>query len=117
MSVEQTHRARTLRSHPTEAEQRLWYFLRRRQLDGVKFRRQFPIGVFIVDFLCLEKRLIVEVDGGQHVERMRYDQRRDAWLEAQGFRVLRFWNDEVLKQTTSVVEVIRARLEDPSPPP
>jgi very-short-patch-repair endonuclease len=109
-----TERARTLRKHPTDAEQRLWQKLKRRQLAGAKFRRQQLIGAFIVDFVCFEPRVIVEVDGGQHAEQVPYDERRTRWLEAQGYRVLRFWNNDVLAQTDAVaqaiVEVVRARL-------
>ena len=89
-------RARTLRSHLTDAEQVLWRHLRMRQLGGCKFRRQRPIGPYIVDFVCLEKKLIVELDGGQHTEQHRYDTLRDRWLNFQGYEVLRFWNDDVL---------------------
>ncbi len=88
--------ARRLRKHPTDAERLLWRHLRLRQLGGYKFRRQQPLGPYIVDFVCLAKRLIVEVDGGQHAEQAEEDAQRTAWLEAQGFRVLRFWNTEVL---------------------
>src|SRR5687767_1293675 len=84
--------ARTLRKNLTDAEQRMWNYLRLRQLDGVKFRRQQPLGAFIVDFVCFERKLIVEVDGGQHSERCVYDENRRRWLEGQGYRVLRFWN-------------------------
>ena len=99
-------RARTLRKHLTEAEQRLWQELKRRQLAGMKFRRQQLIGPFIVDFVCFERRVIVEVDGGQHAEQSQYDADRTRWLEAQGYRVLRFWNNEVLAQTDAVAQAI-----------
>ncbi|OGA38790.1 MAG: hypothetical protein A3G24_16840 [Betaproteobacteria bacterium RIFCSPLOWO2_12_FULL_62_13] len=99
-------RARTLRKHLTEAEQRLWQELKRRQLAGMKFRRQQLIGPFIVDFVCFERRVIVEVDGGQYAEQSQYDADRTRWLEAQGYRVLRFWNNEVLAQTDAVAQAI-----------
>ena len=99
-------RARTLRSHLTDAEQVLWRHLRMRQLNGCKFRRQRPIGPYIVDFVCLEKKLIVELDGGQHTEQHRYDKSRDHWLNFQGYEVLRFWNDEVLTKIDDVKEAI-----------
>jgi len=102
-----TERARVLRKNPTEAERTLWKHLRLRQLEGQKFRRQQPLGLYIVDFICIEKRLIVELDGGQHSEQVASDAERTAWLEAQGFRVLRFWNHEVLKDAEAVVDVIR----------
>jgi len=89
----------------TEAERRLWRGLRMRQMAGFKFRRQVPLGPYIVDFVCLEARLVIEVDGGQHAG-SEHDRVRDAWLEAQGFRMLRFWNSEVLGQTHDVLERI-----------
>jgi very-short-patch-repair endonuclease len=91
--------ARELRNNPTDAERRLWSHLRLRQINDHRFRRQQPLGQYIVDFVCLEKRVVVEVDGGQqHNEQRPYDNRRDAWLKAQGFLVLRFWDHEVLMQ-------------------
>ena len=104
--------ARKLRKHPTDAERLLWRHLRLRQLGGYKFRRQQPLGPYIIDFVCLEQRLCVEVDGGQHAEQAEGDAQRTAWLEAEGFRVLRFWNTEVLQETVAVKEVIRAALDD-----
>jgi len=76
------------------------------QLDGLKFRRQQPIGIYIVDFVCLEKRVVVEIDGGQHAEQSDYDTQRDEWLREQGFTVLRFWNHEVLNVIDDVTEKI-----------
>jgi very-short-patch-repair endonuclease len=104
-------RSRELRKNMTEAERRLWRHLRLRQISGYKFRRQQPIGIYIVDFVCLEKRLIVEVDGGHHSEQVDYDLKRCAWLEKQGYRVLRFWNKQVLKETEAVIMVIMEALE------
>jgi very-short-patch-repair endonuclease len=101
-----TQRSRRLRCDMTDAERRLWYGLRKRQLQGRKFRRQHPIGEYIVDFVCLDARLIVEVDGGQHGERVEYDSARTRWLEGQGYRVLRFWNDEVLQGLSPVLDLI-----------
>src|SRR3989304_10565616 len=101
-------KARELRKNPTEVERKLWKYLRLRQLGGYKFRRQQPVGSYIVDFVCLEKRLIVEVDGGQHAEQAESDAQRSRWLEAEGFRGLRFWNTEVLRDTRAVKETIRA---------
>lgn len=80
-------------------------------MSGVKFRRQQPIGQFIVDFVCLERKIIIEVDGGQHAEQQS-DSQRTRWLEDQGFRVLRFWNNEVLSNIDGVVQVISAAFED-----
>ncbi len=105
-----TERVRALRKNPTEAERTLWRHLRLRQLDGHKFRRQQPLGSYIVDFVCLEKRLIVELDGGQHAQQAASDVERTAWLEAQGFRVIRFWNHEVLNEIEVVKEAIREAL-------
>ena len=101
-------RARELRNNPTDAERLLWSHLRFWQLDGYKFRRQQPLGSYIVDFVCLEKRLAVEVDGGQHSQAV--DAERDNWLRDQGFVLLRFWNNEVLKNIDGVREVILRNL-------
>ncbi len=97
--------ARALRQSPTTAEQLLWRHLRNRQLAGAKFRRQHPLGPYILDFVCLEHGLVVEVDGGQHAQapQQLHDQQRTAWLQQQGFRVLRFWNHDVLQQTHEVL--------------
>jgi very-short-patch-repair endonuclease len=103
-------RARKLRTEATDAERALWARLRRRQILGYKFRRQQPLGQYIVDFVCLEKRLIVEVDGSQHNEQQSYDAARTGWLESQGYRVLRFWNNEVLSEMASVIEAITQQL-------
>ena len=86
-------RVRELRKNPTEAERSLWKELRFRQIGGYKFRRQQPLGDYIVDFVCFEKRLVVEVDGKQHSEQIEHDFKRDEWLKAQGFFILRFWNN------------------------
>ncbi len=108
--------AKTLRSHQTKAEQRLWVRLRAHRFLGLKFKRQKPMGRYIVDFVCLEHRLIIELDGGQHTEQAAYDQHRDAWLRSQGYTVLRFWNNDVMQQLESVLEQIRSTLSpDPSP--
>ena len=96
----------------TEAERLLWTRLRRRQIHGVKFRRQAPIGEYIVDFAAFEPKLVIELDGGQHMEQKEYDQRRTAWLVSQGFHVLRFWNHEVFEDLECVLEVIAQALED-----
>ena len=90
----------------TLAEQKLWYHLRSKRLNGIKFRRQLTIGGYIVDFVSMEYRLIIELDGGQHSEQIEYDERRTAFLNAQGYRVLRFWNNEALQQTEAVLEKI-----------
>ena len=105
--------ARQLRTNLTEAEQRLWSRLRRRQLGGCYFRRQAPIGDYIVDFACFERNLVVEVDGGQHTERVAQDTKRSEWLDSQGYRVLRFWNNDVLQNVDGVVDTILAALREP----
>ena len=110
-------RARSLRATPTDAEALLWFHLRDRRLSDHKFRRQRPIGPYFADFACLEAKLIVEVDGGQHVEAAAYDAERSRFMEAQGYRVLRFWNNEVLTQTDSVLERVWEALESGSPHP
>ena len=84
----------------------MWSALRNRQMSGKRFRRQMPIGPYIVDFVCLENKLIIEVDGGQHTQNADYDAERTAWLEAEGFRVIRFWNNQVLEEKEAVREAI-----------
>ena len=103
-------RARELRKNLTDAENLLWQQLRCRQIAGYKFRRQASIGRYIVDFVCFEKRLIVEVDGSQHAEHVEYDNERSGWLESQGFTIVRFWNNEVIEDTETVLETILRRL-------
>ena len=102
-------RARRLRNNATDAERRLWQHLRLRQLEGHRFRRQVPISGYIVDFACPEAKLIIELDGGQHLEHAAYDERRTQSLRGLGYRVLRYWNDEVLLRTDDVLEdILRA---------
>ena len=98
--------ARELRRNATNAERLLWSRLRRRQLSGLKFRRQRPIGRYVCDFVCLEAAVVIELDGSQHVVQMPYDANRDAFLRSKGFRVLRFWDNDVLLRTESVLETI-----------
>ena len=95
----------------TEAEDKLWHELRDRRLDRIKFRRQMPIGKYIADFVCIDARLVVEIDGSQHADSA-YDEQRKAELKARGFRVLRFWNDDVLREMNSVCETIIAYVRD-----
>ena len=108
-----TTRARELRRNATDAESRLWFRLRDRQLFGLKFRRQHRIGPYIADFYCDECELVVELDGGQHADMAAADARRTAYLEGKGLQVLRFWNNDVLANTegvlTRIVEVAMAR--------
>ncbi|MEK6594600.1 MAG: endonuclease domain-containing protein [Pseudomonadota bacterium] len=107
--------AKQLRSASTDAERALWRHVRAHRLDGCKFKRQETIGKYIVDFICYEAKLIVELDGGQHFENVS-DRQRDEWLNAQGFNVLRFWNNEVLTNIEGVLERVRENLS-PSPQP
>ncbi len=108
--------ARQLRRRQTDTERKVWQVLRAGRLGGWKFRRQQPIGRYIVDFVCLEKRLVIELDGGQHQDRADEDHERDRWLAANGFKVLRFWNNDVMQNLEGVVERI-ARELSPSPRP
>ena len=102
----------------TKAERKLWNALRSKQMNYHKFRRQHPYGIYVLDFVCLNANLVIEVDGGQHQENIGHDENRTLWLEQQGFRVLRFWNNEVLNNLDSVLDVIWRELSpDTQPPP
>jgi very-short-patch-repair endonuclease len=103
-----------MRANPTPAEARLWTMLRDRRLAAFKFRRQVVIPSYIVDFLCLERRIIIEADGSQHAD-CPYDVKRDAFLRCQGFEVLRFWNNDILGNAQGVLEAIDAALKTPHP--
>ena len=102
--------ARELRNAATDAERALWQHLRGRRLTGFKFRRQYPIAGYIVDFVCVEAKLVIELDGGQHADQQDYDAERTRRLEINGYRVLRFWNDDVLLRTADVLEEILRQL-------
>ena len=107
--------ARKLRANPTDAEIRLWSHLRRKQLDRFRFRRQQPIGPYVVDFFCSDAKLIIEVDGGQHAGSTT-DERRTRWLESHGYRVIRFWNNDVLANTEGVLlRILEALRASPLP--
>lgn len=110
-----THLARKLRRESTEAERLLWGYLRRKSLFGLKFRRQEQIGDYIVDFVCYEKKLIVELDGGHHSqdETKRKDEKRQLWLNSQGFIVIRFWNNEVMRNIEGVLKTIKEKIPSP----
>lgn len=112
-------RVKTLRKNLTDTERWLWQRLRNRGLSGYKFRCQHPIGPFVVDFVCIEKRVVIELDGGQHAESPESDSRRSEYLRRKGYRVLRFWDNEVLREGESVLNAILSFLEEnsPSPPP
>ena len=109
--------ARNLRHQSTDAELALWQVLRARQLAGLKFRRQAPIGAYVVDFLCIEAKLIIEIDGGQHLDQQSYDEVRTRFLVSHGFVVLRFWNDEVLCSLEAVLEHILRTVRPSHPHP
>jgi len=110
-------RARNLRAGRTDAEQVLWHRLRNRRLQGFKFRRQHEIDIFIVDFVCPDEALIVELDGGQHGDQLIYDGIRTQKLREMGYRVLRFWNNDVLTNTEGVLEAVLEALASPGPSP
>jgi len=114
-NLQKTERARRLRRDPTDAEKKLWYRVRARSLGGHKFVRQEPIGPYVVDFVCREQRVIVEVDGGQHATDTR-DVVRDQWLTDHRYRVLRFWNNGVLRNMDGVLETIALTLEGQGDP-
>ena len=99
--------ARSLRKRQTRAEELLWRKLRARQLEDAKFRRQVPIGKYIVDFISFEKKIVIELDGGQHAETAARDAERDAWLRGRGYNVLRFWDNEVFQNIEGILECIR----------
>jgi very-short-patch-repair endonuclease len=109
-------RERQLRAHQTEAETRLWHRLRSKRSLGWKFRRQHRIGPYIVDFICLTHRIVIELDGSQHLEAADYDTARTRYLESAGYRVLRFWNDDVLARMNIVLDAIACASRTPHPP-
>jgi len=102
-----TNKARTLRKNQTDVEQQLWLHLRNRRLLNYKFRRQFPIEPYIVDFVCLDLKLVIELDGGQHADQIAYDEQRSGWLEKRGFKIIRFWNNDITENIDGVLEAIR----------
>lgn len=118
-SYTQQENAKEMRRLATDAEKLLWQYLRGKRLDGCKFRRQVAIGSYIADFLCAEMHLVIEVDGGQHGsdEAIAYDARRTAFFTSEGFRVLRFWNNDVLQNIEGVLTMIRAELLSDRPSP
>ena len=121
--MSQISRARLMRSESTDAERVLWSRLRGRGIMNCKFRRQFPTGRYIVDFVCRKHNLIIELDGGQHADQLDYDEIRTEWLKSQGFDLLRYWDNDVLTQLESVLESIgeelkkRGATRSPSPQP
>jgi very-short-patch-repair endonuclease len=107
--------AKALRREMTEAEKKIWFRLRSRQTEGYRFRRQVPLGRFIADFVCHEAKLIVEIDGGQHEPLSEQEMNRTRFLEGQGYRILRFWNNEVLQNPEAVQAVIARDLRQVTP--
>ena len=109
-------RTRELRKNMTDAEKKLWSLLRNRQFEGLKFRRQHAIGKYIVDFICFEKKIVIEVDGSQHLENKIYDANRTEWLQKQDFKVIRFWNNDVLNEIEVVLDKLYEKIKNsPSP--
>ena len=109
--------ARALRKNQTDAEKVLWARLRNRQIEGRKFRRQQVIGPYIADFLCLEPKVVIEVDGGQHAAKTEQDAQRTCYLQSLGYQVLRFWNHDVLREPDAVLDAIRLAIISPHPNP
>jgi very-short-patch-repair endonuclease len=103
-------KARDLRHNATDAERCLWQHLRGRRLNGLKFRRQYPIAGYVADFACVEAKLVIELDGGQHLEQAECDTNRTRKMQVNGYRVLRFWNDDVLLRTEAVLDEILRHL-------
>ncbi len=110
------YRAKLLRNNMTDTERLLWAKIRNRQIHGYKFRRQCPLGKYIVDFVCHGKKVIIELDGSQHAVQEEYDQQRTAWLESEGYKVIRFWNNDVWQNIEGVLEVICSALIHPPHP-
>ena len=106
------HNGRNLRKNMTPAEQRLWKHLRGKRLGGYRFRRQQPLGQYVLDFVCVDAKLVIEIDGGQHAEQTAYDETRTRYLQNLGFTVIPFWNNEVLQQTDAVLTAILHKLEE-----
>jgi adenine-specific DNA-methyltransferase len=104
--------AKHLRRNSTDAEHKLWQALRSRQLGNMKFRRQVPVGPYIVDFVCPAAKLVIEIDGGQHAEDIDYDRRRSEFLAGKGYHVIRFWNNEVLGNLDGVYQAIELALRE-----
>ncbi len=108
--------AKNLRQSQTDCETKLWYYLRDRRFENLKFRRQYPIKNYIADFICAEKMLVIELDGGGHVDSKK-DVIRDNWFKENGYKVLRFWNNDIIENINGVLEVIRVSVSDPHPNP
>jgi very-short-patch-repair endonuclease len=107
--------AKVLRKSQTDAEKIVWQKLRSKQLNGWKFKRQQPLGRYIVDFVCFDKKLIIEIDGGHHATQRDADRQRELWLQSEGFEVVRFWNNDIFENIDGVLETIMKKLSTPSP--
>ena len=110
---EQIEKSRQLRKNMTPQERKLWCIIRNRQFFGYRFRRQFPLGQYIVDFICREKKIIIEIDGGQHneIKNIQYDNERTEYLISEGYKVLRFWNNDIDKNIGGVYEKLKEAFE------
>jgi very-short-patch-repair endonuclease len=113
---EKTSTAKRLRRTQTNADRILWFRLRDRRLAGLKFKRQFPINRFVVDFFCADAKLVIELDGGQHSQRVAIDEKRTEILESMGYLALRFWNNDVMRNIEGVMEDILSPIRTPDPP-
>ena len=109
--------SRNLRKNMTDVERMLWAKIRGRQLQGFRFRRQHPIGSYIIDFICLELKLIIELDGSQHMGQQQYDMKRSQWLQSNGFKIMRFWNSDILDDLDGVMQAICMHLPPSQPSP
>ena len=109
----QIEKSRQLRKNMTPQERKLWYIIKNRQFNGYRFRRQFPLGQYIVDFICREKKIIIEIDGGQHneIKNIQYDNERTEYLISEGYKVLRFWNNDIDKNIGGVYEKLKEAFE------
>ena len=114
-AMDKTQFARHLRATHTDVERLLWSRLRAHRFFGLKFKRQQPIGRYVVDFVCFEANLIIELDGGQHQDNVRHDQARDDWLRSQGFKLIRLWNNHLLQNLEGVLEHIAEHCQIPNP--
>ena len=110
----QKQNAKNMRNSPAPAEAILWLYLRKSGLNGLKFRRQQPVGTYVVDFLCCSKKIIIELDGGQHSENQEYDNIRDEFLKKEGYKVIRIWNNHIFNNIEGVIEYIKTCVESPT---
>ncbi len=107
-----TQQARHLRKNMTDAERKIWHSIKGKKIKNHRFRRQHPIGPYIVDFVCLENRIVIEIDGGQHAWQKETDEKRTKWLESEGYRVIRFWNNQIMNEFNGVIQILWNMLEE-----